>query len=399
MIGHFFIARKLVKNKTNRFTTVLSYGSVIGIALSFACLIVTLSVLNGFQKQILDRILTIESHMEISYSDKGLYDNINIESQIERRLQKKDNSVLKKKKNLKGVKVIGVDPSEKINLHINIGEYNLDEIKNGIGIGVGLANELNIYIDDKVEILYENEKGKAKMEAFKVAFIYEVGMSAYDSNTVIINIENSEFLFPDSLYIHGIDVDNPLDLSTAKSELSKEVLTKEVACYKTGVCYTTWQEKNKNLMEALKTERVVMSLILTIVIIIALTNLATTLFVSEKDKVNAISVMKTLGAKAKDIKKIFFYQGLIVGFTGANIGLVLGVLLSLGLEDIVSFFENIFGEKIMNPDVYYISTIKAEMDPMQILFFYVCVLVIAALITILPSMSAAKMDMLEGIKK
>jgi lipoprotein-releasing system permease protein len=152
-------------------------------------------------------------------------------------------------------------------------------------------------------------------------------------------------------------------------------------------------------MEALKTERVVMALILAIVIIIALTNLATTLFVSAKDKVNAISIMKTLGAKAKDIKKIFFYQGLIIGTTGANIGLALGVLLSLNLETIILFFEGLFGEKIMNPEVYYISTIKATMEPSQILFFYISILVISAVITIFPSLSAAKMDMLEGIKK
>jgi lipoprotein-releasing system permease protein len=109
--------------------------------------------------------------------------------------------------------------------------------------------------------------------------------------------------------------------------------------------------------------------------------------------------MKTLGAKAKDIKKIFFYQGLIIGTTGANIGLALGVLLSLNLETIILFFEGLFGEKIMNPEVYYISTIKATMEPSQILFFYISILVISAVITIFPSLSAAKMDMLEGIKK
>ncbi len=399
MIGHFFIARKLVKNKTNKFTTILSYGSIVGIALSFACLIVTLSVLNGFQQQILDRILTVDSHMEVSYADKTLYENINIISQTKKRLLKKDNSVIKRNKTLKGIQVIGVNANEKLSLREISGEYDFSDSEKLIGLGVSLAREFGVSVGDVVEILYENAKGKPKMQKFEVSFIYEVGMAAYDSNTAIINIKDSEELFPNSLYIHGIDIENPIDMAAAEKELTEELLPLGIECKSNSRCFTTWQTKNRNLMEALKTERVVMALILAIVIIIALTNLATTLFVSAKDKVNAISIMKTLGAKAKDIKKIFFYQGLIIGTTGANIGLALGVLLSLNLEKIILFFEGLFGEKIMNPEVYYITTIKATIEPNQILFFYISILVISAVITIFPSLSAAKMDMLEGIKK
>jgi lipoprotein-releasing system permease protein len=337
--------------------------------------------------------------MEVSYADKTLYENINIISQTKKRLLKKDNSVIKRNKTLKGIQVIGVNANEKLSLREISGEYDFSDSEKLIGLGVSLAREFGVSVGNVVEILYENAKGKPKMQKFEVSFIYEVGMSAYDGNTAIINIKDSEELFPNSLYIHGIDILDPIDMAAAEKELTKELLRLDVDCKSNSKCFTTWQTKNRNLMEALKTERVVMALILAIVIIIALTNLATTLFVSAKDKVNAISIMKTLGAKAKDIKKIFFYQGLIIGTTGANIGLALGVLLSLNLETIILFFEGLFGEKIMNPEVYYISTIKATMEPSQILFFYISILVISAVITIFPSLSAAKMDMLEGIKK
>jgi lipoprotein-releasing system permease protein len=393
MIGHYNIALRYIRNKGNKFTSFLSIITILGISLGVASLIVTTSVMNGFSKQIIDRILNTTAHIEV-YSQS---DNLNLDLGGDSRTTIiKKNSAVIKGNGVKGVQVISLNKDNGLNLNIVSGDKNsIYGKKRKLGVGVGVADRLKIEVGDKVSLIYEDKNKKAKTKIYRIGYIFESGVGAYDENIATISMGGGEKLWPNSIYINEIRVSNPMDLEKHVTKIKSHLKMVGLAC---PDCIITWKDKNKNLMGAMDTERVVMALILSIIVLISLFNLLSSLIMTVKDKTSSICMMKTIGANNNDIKKIFMIQGGLMGVVGATAGAIFGLILSNYIEIIVGFFERLFGSKILDPSIYYVSTITSEINYTEVAVFYFGAIILSIISTIYPARIASKTEIVSGLE-
>lgn len=386
MIGHNKIALRYIINKGNRFTTFLSMMTMLGIMIGVTSLIVTTSVMNGFGEQIISKILNTVPHIEVHYSQNQKFDNVNgVQSQV---LKKE---IVIKKDRIKGIQLIGAsrDSLDKLNIVNGLSG-------DGIGLGIGLSESLGVVVGEKIEIIYES-KGKKKVKTKKliVDFIYESGVAAYDENISYMEINTAKIIWPEANTINEIRLKNPMDAKATATEIRKQLDDSGVKC---DLCVKTWLERNKNLMSAMETERIVMALILFIIILVSMFNLISSLVMTVKDKTSSICMMKTIGATTKDIRKIFILKGFYLGLIGGTMGVLLGLAISINIEYIVSTIESIVGAELLNPDVYYVSNITSKIEYSEVIIFYVVSIVASVLATIYPSRIASKIEISKGLE-
>lgn len=393
MIGHYSIAARYIRNKGNKFTSFLSIITILGISLGVASLIVTTSVMNGFSKQIIDRILNTTAHIEVYSHGDSL--NLEMGTNVNTSIIKKNSAVIKGN-GVKGVQVISLNKRNGLDLRVVSGNSNsIYKEERRLGIGIGVADRLNLVVGDKISLIYEDKNKKAKTKIYKVGYIFESGVGAYDENVATISMDAGEKLWPSSVYINEIRVLNPMDLDNHVLKIKKHL--KEIGLGCTD-CIITWKDKNKNLMGAMDTERVVMALILSIIVLISLFNLLSSLMMTVKDKTSSICMMKTIGANSRDIKKIFMIQGGLMGVVGATAGGIFGLILSNYIEVIVGFFERLFGSKILDPSIYYVSTITSEINYTEVAVFYFGAIILSIVSTIYPARIASKTEIVSGLE-
>jgi lipoprotein-releasing system permease protein len=349
--------------------------------------------MNGFSKQIIDRILNTTAHIEV-YSQS---DNLNLDLGGDSRTTIiKKNSAVIKGNGVKGVQVISLNKDNGLNLNIVSGDKNsIYGKKRKLGVGVGVADRLKIEVGDKVSLIYEDKNKKAKTKIYRIGYIFESGVGAYDENIATISMGGGEKLWPNSIYINEIRVSNPMDLEKHVTKIKSHLKMVGLAC---PDCIITWKDKNKNLMGAMDTERVVMALILSIIVLISLFNLLSSLIMTVKDKTSSICMMKTIGANNNDIKKIFMIQGGLMGVVGATAGAIFGLILSNYIEIIVGFFERLFGSKILDPSIYYVSTITSEINYTEVAVFYFGAIILSIISTIYPARIASKTEIVSGLE-
>lgn len=391
MINHAVIARRYVRNRGSSFSTFLSYTTILGIALGVTSLILTISVMNGFESQLIDRTLMASPHLSIYTQNKPDHSQLS-QPQITAKYTFKENSaVLKARSNIQGAKVFGFTDFN--NFKSNPVEGLPKEIfskPRRIALGAGLANKLNATIGSKVDIIYEGSGREPKTRVFKVGYIYEVGFASFDNAVAIISLDESEKIWGTEDYIFGLKIDDPMSVREIANEIRER--------YGCIDCVESWQDKNRNILEAMRMERTVMAIILSIVVLISLFNLVSSLVMTVKDKTSSIAILKSMGATGSDIQKIFVYQGLIMGIVGSTLGLLLGLVMSIYISDIVVFFEMALGSKILDPSIYYITEIKSDIKPPQVLLFYFSAIILSVLTTIIPSKIASKIEIVKGLE-
>ena len=396
------ISRYLKPKNKDGFLKVISNFSFIGIMLGVATLIIVMSVMNGFRIDLLDKLLGYQPH--ISFQSKGKY---NLEKESIKNLAKKNNFkildlnlannsealILTKNKNY-GVLIKSFSKNEIKNIYFlkkSIVQGKVNE--NGIGIGLELASKLSLGIGDNLTLLSNNTETTPfgilpRQFNFKVSFIFNTGMYEFDNNFLISNLDQSKFFSNGENEIE-IRINNPDNSNNFTSVLKQK--------YKDRLVYS-WVDNNKTFFDALKVERNVMFIILTLIIVVAAFNIISVLTILIKNKSKEISILRSIGFRKNSILKIFLLTGTSIGLLGTALGVMLGILISYYLENIRSFLNNNFNINIFPSEIYFLSELPSYINYDSVLLISIFSILIVFIASLFPALSASKLEPIKNLK-
>ena len=398
--------RNLRPKKKEGFLKVISMFSFIGIMLGVAILIIVMSVMNGFRTDLTNKILGFNPHLIIKpYNEKKIsnsfkkqlndsFENISFLDSFS------GEGVLMNSETTKGVLVKGLDENNKKNsvfLNNILIEGHESIIKsNGVIVGKQLAFDLNLKLGDKINLLSSAFistpfGGVPKQEAFVVKGIFSSGFYEFDQNVIFLNLVDTLNFFnkTDEDINLEIYLPNPLEADKIKNKIQN--LESNLYVY-------SWIDLNKSFFGALKVERNVMFVILTLIIIVAAFNIISGLTILIKNKTKEIAILKTLGLSNKSIVKSFFLTGFTIGLSATVTGLVLGILFASYIEPIRIFLSSIFNIEIFPPDVYFLEKMPSEINPVSILVIFILSLITTTIASLIPALSITKMNTIKALK-
>lgn len=414
----FFIAfRYLRDRRKEKFISVSSYFSLIGIILGVATLIVVMSVMNGFREELIDKIIGINAHISIFPQEESLYAYQEIMDKLKKDigddmecinpLVESQAMFLSEQGSggglIKGIKLEDLRCKGKIfdSLKDNL-KKNANEFDNGskILIGKQLANVLRVRVGDSIRIVSPEQSTTIlgitpKIKTYIVADTFESGMYEYDNSMIFLPFAMAQKQFGYSGAANSIEIflKNP-DESQEKSREIAEILKNEGY----DVEVVDWRGSNSSLISALNTERNVMFLILMLIILIAIFNIISGLVMLVMEKSKQIALLKTIGVTNDSIVRIFMICGSAIGFLGTLLGSLLGTTVAYRLEDIKRFIERIFSVNLFNPTVYYLSQLPSRVFLGDILTIASVSLILSFLATIYPAIRAAKTNPAEILR-
>ena len=394
--------RYLKTRKKDGFLNVISIFSFIGISLGVAVLIIVMSVMNGFRTELVNKILGFNSHL-IVQSHYTIIDESqrNKLSEISKNyfLSSSGEVVLINKNFTKGLAVRGYKTDEFKFLPIFEKENkDKDKILKGktIAIGKELSYDLNLIIGDK--ILLMSPKGEQtiignlpKQEIFTIELIFDSGLADFDRNVIFTNINNLDDLLNIDRTSRNLEIflKDPLNIEEAK------LLTQNI--FPDNLIYS-WADINKPLFSALKVERNVMFIILSLIIIVAAFNIISGLTILVKNKTKEIAILKSIGVLNKSITKIFFLVGFYIGLSATIFGVTVGVLFSVYIENIRIFLSKIFDITLFPEEIYFLSKMPAEIDFFSVGVISISSIVSTIIVSIFPAIKASKLDPIQSLK-
>jgi len=398
--------RYLKPKKKEGFLKVISIFSFTGIALGVAILIIVMSVMNGFRTELINKILGFNPHIIVKPYEK----EINKEDFNKLSILKNDISrtaftfsgegILINKENTTGLMVRSYlnNDINKIELIKNgIVEGSIDNFTNGqISIGEELAISYNLSVGDEITLMstsnLQTPFGNLPLqERFIVSSVFNTGLSEFDLNVVFIYFEDAKSLFEMS------EKDINLEIFLNKPDKADLLKIKVQELFNDYYVYS-WGDLNKSFFGALKVERNVMFIILTLIIVVAAFNIISGLTILVKNKTKEIAILRTLGVSKKSIAKIFFLTGFTIGFLATISGVVIGILFSYYIEEIRVLITSIFNIKLFPEEIYFLSKMPSEINLTYISIISIFSLAITFLATIFPSISAAKLDPIKALK-
>ena len=397
--------RYLKTRKKDGFLNIISIFSFIGISLGVAVLIIVMSVMNGFRTELINKIVGFNPHITI----KPYENSISVDKLNNKELKKISEELLYSNSGeaiiisqdfTKGIVLRGYSQKDfsKLNV-VNKGRFSGNSkklYKNNISIGKELSFDLELKIGDKLSIIspsgIETIIGNLpKQEVFTVSSIFESGLADFDRNIAFININTLDNFFDFNKDDRNLEIylKNPSDIVIAKNKV-KEV-------FKDEFIYT-WADMNSSLFSALKVERNVMFIILSLIILVAAFNIISGLTILVKNKTRDIAILKSIGVLNKSITKIFFLVGVTIGTTATIFGILLGVLFSLYIENIRQFLTYTFNISLFPEEIYFLSKMPTEINLVSILIISVCSILITIIVSIYPAIKASKLDPVKGLK-
>ena len=398
--------RYLKPKRKEGFLKIISIFSFLGIALGVAVLIIVMSVMNGFRTELIDKILGFNAHIIIKpYEKKIESQNLNELNSLSNIIEKtmfsfNGEGILINKDETKGILVRGYlkNDLKKINLlQKGIYEGSLANFnKNTVSIGKDLAISLDLKVDDKITLMssagIQTIIGSLpKQESFTISSIFNSGFAEFDQNVIFMPVEDAISFFEAS------DDDLFLEIYLKKPEHVNEAKKKIQNLFSDYFVYS-WADLNKSFFGALKVERNVMFIILSLIIVVAAFNIISGLTILVKNKTKEIAILRTLGVSQKSIAKIFFLVGFSIGFFATLTGVLLGVLFSHNIEKIRSLLSDLFNISLFPEEIYFLSKMPSEIDLNSILIITLCSLAITVLVSIFPSYSASKLDPIKALK-
>ena len=397
--------RFLKARKKDGFLNVISIFSFIGISLGVAVLIIVMSVMNGFRTELINKIVGFNAHITVKPYEKSL-DYINFknnkldlisESLI---LSNSSEAIIIREEGSKGILLRGYleDDFSKLEFIKNenfIGQ-NKKIKKNTISIGKELSFSLDLDIGDNITIMsssgVETIIGNLpKQKTFLVTSIFESGLADFDNNIIFLNLNTLEEFSNLSKDDRNLEIylKSPQNIENQKKIVQKTFPNDLVV---------TWADMNKSLFSALKVERNVMFIILSLIIIVAAFNIISGLTILVKNKTKDIAILKSIGVLNNSIIKIFFLVGTIIGTTATAFGILLGVTFSYYVENIREFISSTFNLTLFPEEIYFLSTMPSEINIGSILLISICSIFITILVSIFPAMKAAKLDPVKSLK-
>ncbi len=404
-------ARYLRTKKREGMISIVAGLSIVGISLGVATLIIVLSVMNGFRNDLLGRILGVNSHVSVYSLERGLPDWQLLQKEIEKDPEVKSvtptiegNAVIfnpHAKGAVEGVKVRGV-PSEKLqaNKLVNnmdfVGEWK-DFGEDGIIIGFKLASALDAYIGNEITILTPQSTSTVfgaipRKKTFKIVGIFNLGMQEYDRNMVYIPLETAQGLFDFGGKVEslGIEVKNLDDALPYAYKLHDR--------YGDRYRVYDWQQANSQFFGAVQTERNMMFIILSMIILVASFNIISGMIMLVKDKSQSIAILRTMGMERRAVQRAFMLVGSFNGVVGTLSGVLLGLLFCHYIGPIQKAVEYVTKTQVFNPEIYHLDHLPALVNPKEVLEVAGISLLISLIATIYPSWRAAKLDPAEALR-
>ena len=399
------VFRYLKTKKKDGFLNIISIFSFIGISLGVAVLIIVMSVMNGFRAELVDKIVGFNSHIIIQSNDiendLKLTNSKNIKNLSSSTLESSMGEVVLINKNFtKGLSLRGYKVSDfkklEIFKNIDFGKNNKIFDKNNISIGKELSFDLGLNVGDNVLLMSPIGEDTIignlpKQEVYKISYIFESGLLEFDQNVAFVNINSLANLLNQDATNRNIEVylKSPLEIENAKIEFQK-VFTKNFIY--------TWADLNRSLFSALKVERNVMFIILSLIIIVAAFNIISGLTILVKNKTKDIAILKSIGVLNKSIYKIFFLIGFYIGLTATIFGVIIGVLFSIYIENIRTFLSQIFDISLFPEEIYFLSKMPSEINIQSIILISFCSILATTIVSIFPAKKASKLDPIKALK-
>jgi len=404
-IEKLITVRNLKPKKKEGFLKVISIFSFLGIMLGVATLIIVMSVMNGFRTELTEKILGFNPHVTIKpYSgpiSETFYKNIQKDyKQIKVVKAFNGEAVVMINNSAKGVLIRGID-KKKISqlkfLNTNIIDGSLQNFKEGtIILGKYLAIELGVVVGDSLNVMSSTSVltplgSIPKQSTYKIAAVFSSGLYEFDKSVSFFNLTDSLSFFEKSFDDVGLDIylNNPLDADNFKNKIQLK---------NSELFVSSWGDINKSFLSALKVERNVMFLILTLIIIVAAFNIISGLTILIKNKTKEIAILKSLGLSNRSIVKSFFMTGLFIGFFATITGVILGVIFSLNIEEIRQFLSLSFNIHIFPEDVYFLNEMPSEITVNSILFISLFSIIITILASIFPALAVTKIETIKALK-
>ena len=397
--------RYLKTKKKDGFLNVISTFSFIGISLGVAVLIIVMSVMNGFRSELVSKIIGFNSHVVIQSQneadERSLLESNYIKSISKNIIFSNSGEVVLINKNFtKGLSLRGYDAEDfkKLEIFKKINYENKKDFFEGktISIGKELSFDLNLHIGDTVLLMSPTGEDTIignlpKQENYKITSIFDSGLIEFDQNVAFLNIDNLEGLLNLDSSKRNIEIylNNPLDIERTKIEIQK--------IFQNNFVYT-WADLNRSLFSALKVERNVMFIILSLIIIVAAFNIISGLTILVKNKTKEIAILKSIGVLNKSITKIFFLIGFYIGTTATIFGITIGVLFSVYIENIRTFLSDIFKIPLFPEEIYFLSKMPSEINVKSIIIISICSIVVTSIVSIFPALKAAKLDPIKALK-
>jgi lipoprotein-releasing system permease protein len=423
MSFEFFISLRYLRAKRKQiFVSIITFISIAGIFLGVAALIIVLAVMNGFETDLRNKILGINSHIVLMQYTGAMKDYQKVLTEVEQVEGVVastpfifSQAMLRNEGRTSGVILRGmsVDSAFKV---INLGkmhEGNIDYLSErqrstiglgkdksvlpGIVIGKELAKNMGLLLFDPVSIIspmgISTPMGMVpKMKKFVVVGIFDSGFYEYDSTLAYVSLRDCQDFLNLGERVTGLEI-------KVNDIYKANIIAKSIE-KKLGFPFwaRNWMEMNKNLFSALKLEKRVMFIILSLIVLVAAFNIICTLIMIVMEKNKDIAILKSMGATSASIMKIFIYQGVTIGAIGTLMGCIGGLAVALNLEKLSVSIENLFGFKILPGDVYYLSQLPSQVNYSDVVIIIIGTMLICFLSTIYPSMRASKLDPAEALR-
>ncbi len=397
--------RFLRSRKKDGFLNVISIFSFIGIGLGVAVLIIVMSVMNGFRTELVNKIIGFNSHLTIKpYSKKieaNKLQNEKILNNLKYYLESNSGeAVILKNETTKGIILRGYSKLDFEKLEI-INNENFNGIKNSlqkdsISIGKELSFSLDLEIGDNIVLMSPSSLDTIigslpRQKSFIVTSIFDSGLADFDNNVAFINLNSLEEFFNYSSDDRNLELflKDPQNIENQK-EITQKIFEDEFIY--------SWADMNSSLFSALKVERNVMFIILSLIIIVAAFNIISGLTILVKNKTKDIGILKSIGVQNKSIVKIFFLVGILIGTSATIFGIFLGVTFSLYVENLRQFLSNTFNISLFPEEIYFLNKMPSEINISSITLIALCSIFITIIVSIFPAMKAAKLDPIKSLK-
>ncbi len=396
--------RNLRPKRKQGFLKIISLFSFLGIMLGVAILIIVMSVMNGFRADLTEKIIGLNPHLILKINNE--IDLKNIKKKLSKKYEEinltetiSGEGIILTNNKAKGILIKGINEREKSQSFLNkeITKGSLNDFSEGrVMIGGELAYNLNLEIGDKINIVsssfIDTPFGSIpKQDSFIIAGFFNSGFYEFDQNLIYIELNDSKTIFDRK--------EGSVDLELfLEDPFLAERYKNEIENLNQNIFVSTWSETNRSFFNALKVERNVMFIILTLIIIVAAFNIISGLTILIKNKTKEIAIIKTLGLSENSIIKSFFLTGFTIGFLATITGVMFGILFSIYIDEIRNFLSMVFGINIFPSDVYYLERMPSEINSLSVSIVFFLSLVITTLASYFPARTISKMKTTEALK-
>jgi lipoprotein-releasing system permease protein len=406
----WMLARRYLRARRKEgFISVIAGFSFIGIMLGVATLIIVMSVMNGFRKELFDKILGLNGHMIVRPLGRDFTDYAEIASKIKvvpgvkAALPVVEGQVLMTTPSssngvyVRGIREGDLKSLEGVSANVFFGTLDGFDQSGGIAIGTRLANSLNVRLGDEVTLV--SPRGAStpfgtapRVKRYPIRAVFEIGMSEYDATIAFLPLEEAQKYFnvPGAAHVLEVLIDNPDNVDQLRPLLMKASGGE--------MSITDWRERNATFYNTLNVERNVMFMILTLIVLVAALNIISGMIMLVKDKGRAIGILRTMGASQGAVMRIFFITGASIGIVGTLAGLILGIVVCQNIDGIRQFVSWLTQTKLFPVEVYFLSRMPSEIDPGEVTSIVIMALTLSVLATLYPSWRAARLDPVEALR-